>query len=66
MCCKVVIHPDDLPLLTATQIAFNAAASWCGTIAWEQGITNKNTLHFHVYRETRARFITGATRLLRP
>ncbi len=60
ICCKLAIHPDDAALLTATQAAFNAAASWCATIAWQHAITNKNTLHFQVYRETRARFGLGA------
>lgn len=58
--CKLAIRPDDAPLLTATQAAFNAAATWCATIAWQHGISNKNTLHFQVYRETRARFGLGA------
>ena len=60
ICCKLSIRSDDGVLLTTTQAAFNAAASWCATMAWQQGIINKNALHFVVYRETRARFGLGA------
>ena len=47
------------PALRATAVAFNAAASACAAVAWEQRITNKNTLHHWVYHETRTRFGLG-------
>ena len=60
ICCTLRVHPDDAAVLRTTQAAFNAAASWCATVAWDQGITNTTTLHHQVYRETRARFGLGA------
>ncbi|KPV53021.1 hypothetical protein SE17_12045 [Kouleothrix aurantiaca] len=46
--------------LRQTQAAFNAAASYCAAVAWEQGITNKNKLHFLVYGESRVTYGLGA------
>jgi IS605 OrfB family transposase len=46
--------------LTETQAAFNAAASYCASVAWEQAVTNKNKLHKLVYRATREQFGLGA------
>src|SRR5450756_1769240 len=46
--------------LHATQMAFNAAASWIATVCWEEHITNTNTAHHRVYGETRRRFGLGA------
>src|SRR5919202_1287142 len=46
--------------LRQTQAAFNAAASHCATVAWEQGVTNKNKLHFLVYGESRVTCGLGA------
>jgi IS605 OrfB family transposase len=46
--------------LRETQAAFNAAATFCASVAWEQGITNKNTLHHVVYGATRAQFGLGS------
>ena len=60
ICCKLRVQPEDGDLLRTTQAAFNAAASYCADLAWQQGITNKLTLHKLVYRETRARFGLGA------
>jgi hypothetical protein len=46
--------------LHETQQAFNRAASYCAQVAWEQGITNKNKLHYIVYGPTRVQFGMGA------
>jgi transposase len=46
--------------LRQTQQAFNRAASYCASVAWQQGVTNKNKLHHLVYRTTRAEFGLGA------
>jgi len=43
-----------------TQTAFNAAASYCATVAWKQAVTNKNKLHFLVYGESRVTYALGA------
>ncbi len=47
-------------VLQATQKQFNAAASWIAALCWEEGITNTNTAHHRVYRETRSRFGLGS------
>jgi len=60
ICCKLTLDECAQTSLRATQAAFNAAASYCASVAWEQGVTNKNKLHSLVYRETRARFGLGA------
>jgi putative transposase len=60
VCCKLRVDPATDTALRATQAAFNAAASYCASVAWEQGITNKNTLHHIVYGATRAQFGLGA------
>lgn len=60
ICCKLRVQPEDGAVLRATQVAFNAAATYCADRAWQRGITNKFTLHPLVYRETRARFGLGA------
>jgi putative transposase len=60
VCCKLRVDSTADSLLRATQAAFNAAATYCATVAWEQGITNKNTLHHIVYGATRAQFGLGA------
>lgn len=59
ICIKLDVdgHEDAL---TATQRAFNAAASWIAQVCWEEGITNTNTAHHRVYGETRGRFGLGA------
>lgn len=46
--------------MRATQAAFNQAASYCARVAWDEGITNKNTLHHIVYGPTRLNFGLGA------
>ncbi|NJK80081.1 MAG: IS200/IS605 family element transposase accessory protein TnpB [Chloroflexaceae bacterium] len=47
-------------MVHATQQAFNRAATYCASVAWEQGVTNKNKLHHLVYGATRAEFGLGA------
>jgi hypothetical protein len=46
--------------LAATQCAFNQAATWLARVCWDEGITNTNTAHHRVYRETRGQFGLGA------
>jgi putative transposase len=46
--------------LRETARAFNAAASYCARVAWEQRISNKNKLHHVVYGPTRLNFGLGA------
>jgi hypothetical protein len=46
--------------LRQTQAAFNAAASYCASVAWEQAVTNKNKLHHIVYGPTRLTYRLGA------
>lgn len=50
----------DDAVLRATQAAFNQAASYCARVAWDEGITNKNTLHHLVYGPTRVKYRLGA------
>jgi putative transposase len=59
VCCKLDVDGHDAAL-TATQHAFNAAATWVARICWDEGITNTNTAHHRVYGETRERFSLGA------
>ncbi|HEY0607825.1 MAG TPA: hypothetical protein VGD58_33225, partial [Herpetosiphonaceae bacterium] len=60
VCCKLRVASVVDTALRETQAAFNAAASYCASVAWEHGITNKNTLHHVVYGATRAQFGLGA------
>ncbi len=46
--------------LRQTQAAFNAAASYCATVAWNERVTNKNKLHYLVYGESRVTYGLGA------
>jgi hypothetical protein len=50
VCFKLAVEAAADAALRQTQAAFNAAASYCATVAWEQGVTNKNKLHYLVYR----------------
>src|SRR5215831_18796388 len=59
ICCKLDIDSHDVAL-TATQRAFNVAATWIARVCWDEGITNTNTAHHRVYGETRVRFGLGA------
>lgn len=60
VCCKLRVDSAVDTALRETQAAFNAAANYCASVAWEQWITNKNTLHHVVYGATRAQFGLGA------
>jgi putative transposase len=41
-------------------VQFNAAATYCASVAWEERITNKNKLHHVVYGPTRVNYGLGA------
>jgi predicted transposase len=60
ICCKLAVDAAADAALRQTQTAFNAAASYCATVAWEQGVTNKNKLHYLVYGESRITYGLGA------
>ena len=60
VCCKLAVDAAADAALRQTQVAFNAAASYCATVAWEQGVTNKNKLHYLVYGESRVTYGLGA------
>ena len=59
ICVKLDVDGHDAAL-TATQRAFNEAATWIARVCWDEGITNTNTAHHRVYGETRERFSLGA------
>jgi putative transposase len=59
ICSKLDADGHDT-VLTATQCAFNAAATWVAHVCWDEGITNTNSAHHRVYGETRVRFGLGA------
>lgn len=58
--CKLAVDTPAHAALRQTQAAFNAAASYCATVAWEQAVTNKNKLHHIVYGPTRVTYGLGA------
>ena len=60
VCCKLAVDAAADATLRQTRAAFNAAASYCAQVAWEQGITNKNKLHYLVYGESRVSYGLGA------
>jgi predicted transposase len=60
ICCKVALNSAADAALRETQRAFNRAATYCASVAWEQGVTNKNKLHHIVYGATRATYGLGA------
>ncbi len=60
VCCKLAVDAAADTALRQTQAAFNAAANYCASVAWEQGVTNKNKLHFLVYAESRITYRLGA------
>jgi putative transposase len=60
ICCKLVLSSTDDAALRVTQAAFNQAATYCASVAWEQGVTNKNKLHHIVYGATRATYGLGS------
>jgi len=60
ICCKVAFDSAADTALRQTQQAFNRAATYCASVAWQQGVTNKNKLHHLVYGATRATYGLGA------
>jgi putative transposase len=60
VCCKIVLDSTADLAVRQTQTAFNRAATYCATVAWEQGVTNKNKLHHLVYAESRITYGLGA------
>jgi hypothetical protein len=40
VCCKLALDARAATAVRDTAVAFNAAASYCATIAWEHDITN--------------------------
>jgi IS605 OrfB family transposase len=60
ICCKLSLDADAATAIRTTAVQFNAAATYCASVAWEQRITNKNTLHHVVYSPTRSAYGLGA------
>jgi IS605 OrfB family transposase len=60
VCCKIAVDVSADAALRQTQAAFNAAASYCASVAWNQRVTNKNKLHYLVYAESRITYGLGA------
>ncbi len=60
ICCKLLLDADAATAIRATAEAFNAAATYCASVAWEQRITNKHKLHHVVYGPTRVNYGLGA------
>lgn len=60
VCCKLSLDTDAATAIRATAEAFNAAATYCASVAWSERITNKNKLHHVVYGPTRVNHGLGA------
>jgi putative transposase len=60
VCCKLSLDADAAAAIRATAAQFNAAATYCASVAWEERITNKNKLHHVVYGPTRVTYGLGA------
>ncbi len=60
VCCKLSLDNPSVAAIRATAEAFNAAATSCASVAWEQRLTNKNKLHHVVYGPTRSAYGLGA------
>jgi IS605 OrfB family transposase len=60
VCCKLSLDADAVPAIRATAVQFNAAATYCASVAWNERITNKNKLHHAVYGPTRVNYGLGA------
>jgi IS605 OrfB family transposase len=60
VCCKLSLDADATAAIQATAVQFNAAASSCASVAWNERITNKNKLHHVVYGPTRVNYGLGA------
>ncbi|WP_129670770.1 RNA-guided endonuclease TnpB family protein [Candidatus Chloroploca sp. Khr17] len=60
VCCKLSLDAAAVTAIRATAEAFNAAATYCASVAWSERITNKNKLHHIVYGPTRVNYGLGA------
>ncbi|MBX0330593.1 transposase [Oscillochloris sp. ZM17-4] len=60
VCCKLSLDADAAAAIRATAVQFNAAATYCASVAWQERITNKNKLHHVVYGPTRSAYGLGA------
>ncbi len=60
ICCTLSLDAAAIAAMRATAEAFNAAATYCASVAWEQRITNKNNLHHLVSGPTRVTYGLGA------
>jgi putative transposase len=60
ICCKLSLDADTATAVRTTAQAFNAAATYCASVAWNERITNKNKLHHIVYGPTRVTYGLGA------
>ena len=60
ICCKLALDEAADTALRRTQHACNRAATYCASVAWSTGVTNKNKLHHLVYYPTRVTFGLGA------
>lgn len=60
ICCKLSLDVDAATAIQATAVQFNAAATYCASVAWAERITNKNKLHHVVYGPTRVNYGLGA------
>ena len=60
VCCKLSLDTDAATAIRTTAEAFNAAATYCASVAWSERITNKNKLHHLVYGLTRVKYGLGA------
>lgn len=59
ICIKLDVDGHEA-ILQETQKRFNEAASWIASVCWDEHITNTNTAHHRVYRETRSRYGLGS------
>ncbi|MCG8350729.1 MAG: hypothetical protein MI924_23410, partial [Chloroflexales bacterium] len=60
VCCKLSLDTFAATAIRSTAEAFNAAATFCAQVAWNERITNKNKLHHVVYGPTRSTYGLGA------
>ncbi|MCG8349598.1 MAG: hypothetical protein MI924_17670, partial [Chloroflexales bacterium] len=60
ICCKLSLDADAATAIRSTAAVFNAAATSCAQVAWNERITNKNKLHHIVYGPTRSTYGLGA------
>jgi putative transposase len=60
VCCKLSLDAAAATAIRATAVQFNAAATYCASVAWDERITNKNKLHHVVYGPTRSEYGLGA------